>query len=149
MRLPVVALLLLPHIVSAESLMVENAIVPQAPPIAMAHAAYMDLHNQSDQTKALIGVSAPGYAMAHLHLSKEEDGVATMTAVEQIDISPGQSLTLKPGSLHIMLMRPTATPKLGEAVPIILKFADGSTQRIDATVKKRNHVGHAHQKHGS
>ena len=144
MRLPVVALLLLPHIVSAESLMVENAIVPQAPPTAMAHAAYMDLHNQSDQTKALIGVSAPGYAMAHLHLSKEEDGVATMTAVEQIDISPGQSLTLKPGSLHIMLMRPKGTLEKGGSVDLTLEFANGETVPVSASVMPLTGQTHSH-----
>ena len=119
---------------------------------AMAHAAYMQLQNHTHATKSLIAVSAEGYAMAHLHLSEDKNGVATMTAVDQIDIAPHQTVNLAPGGLHIMLMRPDAPAALGDTVSITLQFADGTTQAVDAVVQKRAHVGHGdhstHQ-HGS
>ena len=152
MRLAALALVIFPTVGLADGLMVKNAMVPVAPPSAKAHAAYMELHNHGDALKALIGVTAEGYAMAHLHVSEEKDGVATMSAVSQIDIAPEQSVALMPGGLHIMLMRPSAPVAEGDTVAITLEFADGSTQAVTARVMKRDHAMHADHsghKHGS
>ncbi len=149
--LPALALMVLPSVGLAEGLKIENATVPLAPPTAKVHAVYMDLHNHGHETKALIGASAEGYAMAHLHLSEEKDGIATMTAIDQIDIAPHQSVQLAPGGLHIMLMRPAAPVNEGDKVAITLEFSDGSTQAVTALVMKHVHSsdGHGHADHNS
>jgi len=121
----------------AQDLSVTNGYVPVAPPSAMAHAAYFELTNESDVSRSLIGVSAEGYAMAHIHQSSEQDGIATMAMLHQLDIAPGQSVAFKPGGLHVMLMRPTASRALGEMVELELQFSDGQTLAVVMPITAR------------
>ena len=72
--------------------------------------------------------------MSHLHQSADVDGIATMTAMHQLDIKPGQTITLAPGGLHVMLMQPRAPLSLGGTVALELNFANGETVLVDATV---------------
>lgn len=144
------ALALLPTFAFADPLRVKNPMVPLAPPAAKVHAAYMVLHNDSDTNKQLIGVSADGYAMAHLHRSEEKNGVATMSSVHMIEIAAGSMVALEQGGLHIMLMRPKAPISEGEHVAIELEFSDGSNQTVMAIVHKMGAMtGHGAHSHGS
>lgn len=132
------ALALAASAASAEGMKIEGAYVPVAPPGVMAHAAYLSLENTGDVTRSLIGVTAAGYAMTHLHQSADTDGVATMSMVHQLDIAPGQTVKLKPGGLHIMLMRPKDTAAVGDVVPLTLSFANGASLSVEAAVKERS-----------
>ncbi|GAA6181862.1 copper chaperone PCu(A)C [Shimia sp. NS0008-38b] len=143
------ALAFLPVAAFADPLKVENAYVPLAPPSSMAHAAYMELRNQSDASKELVGVSAEGYGMAHLHISEEKNGVATMSAVHMLQISADSAVTFAPGGLHIMLMHPQIPQAEGDHVHITLTFADGGTQIVVAKVMKASAHAHMLHNHGS
>ena len=139
MRLLLAAMLMLPTAAIADGLTVEKPWIPSAPPKAMAHAAFMTLTNEGDLPAQIIGVSAEGYMMSHIHMSDEKDGIATMSSVDMIEIAPGQTVTLKHGGLHIMLMKPMAPKAEGDAVELTLEFADGTTQKIEAMVMKMRH----------
>lgn len=122
----------------AQDVYVKQAYVPLAPPGMMTHVAYMTLENTSDEVRSLIGVKAAGYGMAHVHLSAEKYGVATMSMVHQLDIAPGTSVALAPGSFHIMLMHPKAMLTAGDVVALELQFANGEAQDVLAKVKARD-----------
>jgi copper(I)-binding protein len=147
MRPLALALLLLPTAALAGEVKVENPMVPLAPPGAMAHAAYMTLTNTGETPMELVGAKAEGYGMTHIHLSEVKNDIATMSAVEQVAIAPGQTVAFEHGGLHLMLMRPDGTKSEGDQVPITLEFSDGSTQAIKAVVMRQVH-GH-HGSHGS
>jgi len=134
-RILALCLAALPGVAQSEVL-ASDAWVPLAPPKTMAHAGYMTLTNTGDTTRSLIGVASDSYAMAHLHRSEIKDGVATMSAMHQIDIEPGQSVVFEHGGLHVMLMRPAAPPSLGDEVTIELQFADGDVLPVAAKVMK-------------
>ncbi|MEV8466920.1 copper chaperone PCu(A)C [Fluviibacterium sp. DFM31] len=137
MRSAVLALsMILPAVASAGEIAVRDAWVPLAPPSARAHAAFMVLENTGADPRHLVGVSAPGYGMAHLHESAETDGVATMRAVEQLTLEPGQAVALEHGSFHIMLMMPKTPKAEGDTVDLTLIFADGQEVPVQAPVKK-------------
>ncbi|MFK7878197.1 copper chaperone PCu(A)C [Roseobacter sp.] len=119
---------------SAEDIKVFDAYVPQSPPGSMSQAAYMQLENTADKTRSIIGVEATGYGMAHLHSSETKDGVATMSMVQQLDIAPGQKVSLEPGGLHIMLMQSETMAQVGETVGLKLLFANGDTLNVPAEV---------------
>lgn len=131
------ALLMSATSVVAQDVKAIDAYVPQSPPGSMAQAVYMKLENTTNRVRSVIGVEASGYGMAHLHSSETKNGVATMSMVHQLDIGPGQSVLLEPGSLHIMLMRPETMPKAGDFVDLKLLFADGGTLNVAAEVKPR------------
>ncbi len=134
-----IATLVAPVIASAEGLAIKSPFIPAAPPSAMAHAAYMTLSNEGAEARQLIGVTAEGYMMAHIHLSSEKDGVATMTGVDVIEIASGQSVVFERGGLHVMLMRPMAPKSVGESVGLVLEFADGTTQSVSVPVMPLDH----------
>ncbi|WP_420326023.1 copper chaperone PCu(A)C [Mameliella sp.] len=139
-RLAVLVLaLMMPLPASAGDLVVSGAFVPMAPPGVMAHAAYFQLTNDGTETRRLIGVRAEGYAMAHLHRSDDMGDVATMSAVDAIDIGPGQSIVFAPGGLHVMLMHPAAMQAEGNTVLLTLSFANGDTLAVQAPVRRLRH----------
>lgn len=121
----------------AQGVQATDAYVPQSPPGAMSMAVYMHLENLADTSRSLIGVDAVGFGAAHLHSSRVENGVATMTMVHQLDITPRQTVKLEPGGLHIMLAQPDMCPKGGDIVKLKLLFADGETLDVQARVQPR------------
>jgi len=124
--------------VAAQDIAIQKAFVPLAPPGAMSHAAYLDLTNTSAQTRSLIGVSAQGYGMAHLHESKHQGGVAVMSMVHQLDIAPGQTVSFRPGSLHIMLLHPDGPKAKGDTVVLTLHFSNGDNATAEAVSKTKD-----------
>ncbi|MEP5153052.1 copper chaperone PCu(A)C [Planktotalea sp.] len=136
-KLSALALLMLPMAAFADGLSVSEAWVPTAPPGAGAHAAYFTLHNDGAVPRILVGVAADGYAMSHMHESKEADGIATMAMIHQIEIPAGKTLTMAPGGLHVMLMRPDAPLASGDIVQLKLTFVNGETLVVSAEVKSR------------
>ncbi len=133
------AALLSPTVAFADGLTVDTPMVPLAPANAVAHAAFMSLTNPTEDAQQIVGVSAEGYMMAHIHMSDIKNDIATMSAVDMIEVAAGQTITLQHGGLHIMLMRPMEAKAEGDIVAITLEFADGSTQAIDAEVMRMTH----------
>ena len=142
MRAMAFTLLLLPLPVLADGLKVVDAMVPLAPPTAMAHAAYFSLTNEGDDVRRLIGVQAGGYAVAHIHWSEIKNDIATMSSVDLVEIAPGQTVTFEHGGLHVMLMKPQAPTAEGDAVSLTLEFADGATKAVRAVITRLHHGGH-------
>ncbi|MGR3512883.1 MAG: copper chaperone PCu(A)C [Paracoccaceae bacterium] len=138
------ALMLLPTALTAGELTVENPMVPLAPPGVMAHAAYFTLTNSGDAPRQLIGVSAEGYMMAHIHKTEVKDDIATMTSVDLLEVAPGQAIAFEQGGLHVMLMRPQAPLAEGETVDLTLEFANGERLPVAATVMPMKGNMHSH-----
>lgn len=130
--------LTLPSLAFADGLQVLDAWVPVAPPGAKTHAAYVSLTNEGATDRALIGIAADGFGMAHLHENKMSDGVMSMAALAQIVIPAGETLRMEPGSIHIMLMMPKSPVKAGETVNLSLSFNDGEVLDVEALVKGRD-----------
>lgn len=138
------ALMALPTALFAGDLTVESPMVPLAPPGVMAHAAYFTLSNSGEAPRQLIGVSAEGYAMAHIHKTEVKDDIATMSSVDLIEIAPGQSVAFEQGGLHVMLMRPEGAMAEGDTVALTLEFANGETLPVAAKVMPKMGGTHSH-----
>ena len=110
--------------------------VRSAPPAMKMHAAYLVVMNPTGKAVDLVGVASPQYKMAELHLSKVEDGIATMVKQDQISVPANGELAFVPGSFHVMLMHPRKAIKSGDTVDITLKFSDGSSLAVKAPVRK-------------
>ena len=87
-------------------LVASNIEIIQPPPGASVGAGYMTLTNNSDAVILITRVTSPQYGAVTLHQTSVEDDVARMRAVGELTIPPGESIHLKPGGLHLMLMRP-------------------------------------------
>ena len=118
-----------------EYLAVHDAWVLSAPPNAKVLAAYMEIMNRSDQLRALIGVSSSRFEKVEMHRTVMQGDVMKMIRQEQMDILPRGSLTLEPGSHHLMLINPKSGLREGDHVNIELLFDNGEAIRVNAVVR--------------
>jgi periplasmic copper chaperone A len=97
-------------------------------------AGYFDAANHGPRAVALTGASSPAFRMIHVHRSLETGGTSMMKAVSAVDINPGETVQFAPGGYHLMLMERTRPLRVGDEVPIHLKFADGATLDVNFIV---------------
>lgn len=71
-------------------------------------AAYLTLHNNSNQAIRITGFASPQFESIELHESILEDGISRMRKLEELTIDPGATVALEPGGRHLMLLRPLA-----------------------------------------
>lgn len=120
----------------AEPLDVRYGWVQLAPPGAMNLAAYMELDNPSSARVNIASISADCCAMAMLHSTERDGDRVKMLRVEEPQVPARGRLLLKPGAVHLMLMRPKADLIEGDWVNILLKFTSGETQAIRLQVMR-------------
>ena len=99
-------------------------------------AAYTTIDNTGTEEDTLVKVTVDGVTSVQIHDMKMEG--ETMKMIELKDglvIPPGQSITLKPKSLHIML-EGTKSPFIeGEEVHGIMTFAKAGPVKVDFEVR--------------
>ena len=93
---------------------------------------------RAHQPARLIGVESPVCEAIVLHEMKKEGIVLSMSKIEAIELPPGQTVQLRAGGNHMMLMRLKHQLIAGATVPLTFTFVDeaGSafTEKVDAVV---------------
>lgn len=113
---------------------VVNPSVRLMPPNAKVSAAFMTLRNDGPKPIKIIGASNPASQTTEIHTHLNEGGLLKMRQIPGLEISPGESVTLQPGGLHLMLIGLKTPLREGETIPITLNLADGRQLTIDARV---------------
>ena len=121
---------------AADEVSVVDAYVRTVPPGQPNSAAFMQLHNNSATSHAIVKAQSPVSKVVELHTHIMEDGMMKMRQVAQIDVPAQGSTTLAPGGLHVMLIGLTADLTPEQRVPVTLIFEDGSQTTIQAPVRK-------------
>jgi copper(I)-binding protein len=141
-------LLTLPVFACAESMIsVEGPYVRATPPVASNSAAFMMLHNGSDQERQLVAAESDVAKHVELHNHINDNGVMRMRQVANIAIPAKGSAELKPGSYHVMLMGLHKPIQENDMVDITLVFDDGKKQRIQAVARHVVKAMHGHKHH--
>ena len=100
----------------------------------------------------LVGVKADLTGSAEVHEMKMEKDVMKMQAVKSLDLHAGQTVALKPGSYHVMLMDLKAPVAEDSQVVLTLLFEDAAgvkTQKeVKAVAKKMGMGGKDKPQHG-
>ena len=102
-------------------------------PLQKTSGAFMQLSSSSDVR--LVAAHTPVAGVVELHEMKMEGDVMKMGPVSGIDIPAGQSVELKPGGYHIMLIDLKRQLKEGESVPITLVVEGKDRKRHTVHVK--------------
>ncbi len=101
-------------------------------------AIYMVIENTGAQAETLVAVDTSVARVNEIHETKEmENGMMGMQPVQGgLQIPANGSVTLKPGSFHIMLMnlRQDLTP--GQNITLTLTFQSGAQLTLDVPVKE-------------
>ncbi len=116
---------------------VKNAWIRGIAPGQSATGAFMEL--TSATPTALVGVATPAAKASEIHTMSMDNGVMRMRAIASIPLAAGQTVALKPGGYHVMLLELTAPLPEGATVPLTLTFSDAAgkrtTQTVHATVR--------------
>ncbi len=107
---------------SVGDLVITGAWTRQAPPSARVVGGYASITNNGQTADRLIAASAGFADRTEVHEMTVTDGVMRMNELAGgLEIKPGETVELKPGSFHLMFMEATS-PKEGETVPVTLVF---------------------------
>ena len=112
-------------------------------------AAYFSISNQAKTPDRVLAVRSPVAEKAALHESKMENGVMEMRPLGALTIAPGQSVLLKPGADHVMLMGLKRPLKQGETFPLTLTFEKAGEVLVTVKVEGPGAMGADAMDHGS
>ena len=104
---------------------------------------------KSSQGAILVGAQSPVAGVVEIHEMRRDGDVMRMRAVPKIELPAGETVELKPGGYHVMLMDLKAPLKRGEIVPIKLMFQgkDGKAEELNIQAEVRDltaATGHKH-----
>lgn len=126
---------------------VENAWVPEAPPVASVMACYMQLINPTDKPVTINTLSSPGFEQVEIHRTVTEGGLARMVKQDSLIIPAKDTVIMAPGGLHIMLIKPRHAYRAGDKVTLRLQLADGEKLTIHAPVRRDSTMDNTHEHH--
>src|SRR5947208_16132965 len=99
-------------------------------------AGYMKIKNNGSTPDRLIGGSSDVASKFEVHEMKMEDGVAKMRPVKGgLEIKPGETVELKPGSFHVMFVDLKKPLSAGEQFKATLVFEKAGSVNVDYDVR--------------
>jgi periplasmic copper chaperone A len=99
---------------------------------ASVGAAYMTVTNKGTTPDRVTCVSSDASAQCQIHTMTMEGGVMKMRPVEGgLEIKPGETATLKPGGLHIMLVDLKHPLEKGSTLKATFKFEEAGTIDVE------------------
>jgi copper(I)-binding protein len=112
-----------PALADCAGLKVENAWIPQGPPVAPVLAGYARLKNTGARPLHIDAVEGADFGSVELHQMRMENGMAQMRPLKGLDIPAHGSVELADGGRHLMLMDPRHPFKAGDSA--LLSFHCG------------------------
>ena len=134
---------------------VEDPWVRGTVPQQRATGAFMQLTAETDAR--LVAAESPVAGVVEIHEMAMENDVMRMREIPGLDLPAGQTVELKPGGYHVMLMELKEQMVGGAVVPITLVFENPAGERFSQEVEApvtalgaaREATGHSHQhRHG-
>lgn len=131
-------------VIATDEISVSNAWINEAPPGVRVLAAYLTISNEGTADIDLTGVASEVFAKVEMHMTKMENGVASMHRQKRINIPAGSSFSFSPGGYHLMLFNPLTSMQSDAMVPLDLTFSNGHTLRVHAVVRRGDDHVHSH-----
>ena len=101
----------------------------------MVGAGYLKLANKGPVDR-LVSATSPAAGSVEIHSMSMEGDVMKMRQVDAIEIATGQTVELKPGGYHLMLMGLKAPLKVGDKFPLTLKFEKSGEVVVTVNVEE-------------
>lgn len=124
---------------------VKDPWVRRNPPGTSVTAAYMVIDNSAAATDELLEVGCSCSASASIHVTEMKEGSMAMKKVASIEVPPGGSVALSPGSYHVMLEG--LSGDMGESVVLELRFRSGKEILVAAPVLSPPAAAKKHSHH--
>ncbi len=109
-------------------------------------AGYLSVHNSGSKTDRLLGAGSPAAAAVEVHEMRMEGEVMRMREIKALELPAGKPVRLAPGGLHLMLIGLKAPLKVGDRLPVKLRFeAAGEIEVVFQVENKPAPVAEAHK----
>jgi len=87
-----------------------------------AGGGFLSIRNSGSKPDRLLGGSSPVADAVEVHEMRMEGDVMRMREIKALELPAGTRVTLAPGGLHLMLLGLKAPLKVGDNVPVKLRF---------------------------
>jgi copper(I)-binding protein len=119
---------------------------PKNSPVA---GAFMTIRNTGTAPDRLLGGSSPVAAQFEVHSMVMDGGVAKMRPVEGgLELKPGDTVELKPGGFHVMMMGLKQQLEKGQKIKATLEFEKAGKVEVEYTVEGIGATSPASHMHG-
>ena len=129
---------------ASDKLVISDAWVRATPPGKMMTAGYASIENVSKDVITITSVSAGVAGHTSLHQTRIERDRSTMRPVAKLSIKAGERVSLKPGSLHIMLMKLSEPLTDGQSIDICLELENNDSLCSAFSVTRHRKAEHHH-----
>jgi periplasmic copper chaperone A len=114
---------------------IEQPWARSTPKGASTGAGYLTVTSAATAPDRLTCASTDAATKCEIHSMTMEGGVMKMRPVEGgVEIKPGETVTLKPGSLHMMFVDLKHPLEPGKTVEVTLQFAKAGTVKVELPV---------------
>ncbi len=101
---------------------------------AKVGGAYLELKAAAGIEDRLVAAKSAAAGTVEIHDHINEGGIMKMRRVDGIKLSGGQTVTLKPGGYHLMLMDLKQPLKQGGKLPLTLVFEKAGEVAVEAVI---------------
>lgn len=108
--------------------------------LARNGGAFMTIKSGGGEDE-LLKIETEAAKRAELHTHKHENGVMKMRKVDGIKVPAGGMVQMRPGGLHVMLMKLSQPLKTGERFPMTLHFAKAGKVTVQVDVMGMGSMG--------
>lgn len=128
-----------PPSIADRPLTIADPYIRATPPGQTNTAMFLTLTNHTDRQHALIAASSLLADRVELHAHRMENGLAMMRPVQRIAIPAGESVTLQPGGLHVMLLGIRRPIQPGDCAAVTFTFETGDQIQVTAPIRRIRH----------
>jgi len=100
-------------------------------------AGFTNIINKSADAVTITSISSPQFNSVEIHETAIINGVARMVKIEALTIPEHQSVALKPGGKHLMLIDPKKFITEGEEINLIIELSRNETVTLSTSAVSR------------
>ena len=100
-------------------------------------AGFTNIINKSADAVTITSISSPQFNIVEIHETAIINGVARMVKIEALTIPEHQSVALKPGGKHLMLIDPKKFITEGEEINLIIELSRNETVMLSTSAVSR------------
>jgi copper(I)-binding protein len=124
------------HEFKAGDLTIDHPWTRATPAGAKTAAGYLKITNHGQAADTLLGGTAEGAEKLELHEMSVQNNIMKMRQLDAgLEIGPGETVELKPGSYHIMMVALKQPLQAGQSVKGALKFEKAGTVEVSFKVE--------------
>ncbi len=95
-------------------------------------AVYLDLRNEGSGSDRLLAAASPAAERIELHEHRHAGGVMSMAQLPAVELPPAETVQLRPGGIHLMLLGLKHPLRPGDRLPLTLTFEQGGEVTVEA-----------------